>query len=403
MGRGDGVEIRPNSIRLYFVDQHRQEFKETLKVDGEPLKPTSANLAHARRVADRIRKEIALGTFNLAEHFPHSKHAKTTPAHTFGVLADNWLATKSGHTPASRSQYKNAVEFWKRKLGADRPIEQLTHEVLATAVGRHRWPSAKLQNNYLIALRGAIGLHYHGRKSLDNPMAGIKNARVVKKIPDPLTAAERDAVLADMRKHYDVRIWAYFVIAFFTGMRPEEIIALRWEDVDWPKGTVRVQRVRTFKGSERDGSKTHTERDVDLVPIVLDAIRAMKPFTFMKRDEDGVEVDLLENPVTKRRWHDERSQRDHYWKPSLKRCGIRARRAYCTRHTYCTVALMGGVRPAYIAQQAGHTVKMLLDTYARWIPDSDGGVERARLAEVMSASTSPALPQAPGGGMKKAS
>jgi len=394
MGRGDGVEKRPNSIRLFFVDQHGRTFKETLKLNGTPLKPTAANLAHAGRVASQIRKEVALGTFNLAEHFPHSKHAAQAPAHTFAQLADSFLATKSDKTPATRSQYKNAVEFWKRKLGADRPVSELTHEVLAGAIGRHRWPTPKLKNNYLIVLRGALSLHYHGRKAMDNPMIGIRNATVVKKAPDPLTAAERDAVLADMRKHYDIRVWAYFVVAFFTGMRPEEIIALRWEDVDWRKGTLRVQRVRTFKGSERDGSKTHATRDVDLVPPVLDALQAMKQFTFMKRDDDGAEVDLLENPVTRRPWHDERSQRDHYWKPSLKRCGIRARRAYCTRHTFCTVALMGGVRPAYIAQQAGHTVKMLLETYARWIPDADGGIEKAKLAAALSAPTSPALPQA---------
>lgn len=394
MGRGDGVEIRPNSIRLYFVDQHGKEFKETLKVDGQAVKPTAGNIAHARRLADRIRKEVKLGTFNLAEHFPNSKHAATAPAHTFGVLADNWLATQSGKAEATRSQYKNAVEFWKRKLGANRPIDELTHEILASTVGRHPWESAKLRNNYLIALRGPIGMHYHGRKTLDNPMAGITNARVIKKAPDPLTAAERDKVLADMRSHYDVRVWAYFVIAFFTGMRPEEIIALRWGDVDWGKGTVRVQRVRTFKGGERDGSKTYTERDVDLLPPVLEALQAMKRFTLLKRDDEGVEVDVLENPVTKRHWHDERSQRDHYWKPTLKRLGIRSRRAYCTRHTYCTVALMGGVKPAYIAQQAGHTVKMLLDTYARWIPDADGGIEKARLAAALSAPTSPELPRA---------
>jgi integrase len=393
MGRGDGVEKRPSSIRLFFVDQHGQEHRETLKINGVPLKPTSANLAHASRLAAQIRKEVALGTFNLAEHFPHSKRAAAAPAHTFGVLGDNWLATQSDKTPATRSQYKNALEFWKKKLGADTPIAELTHERLASAVGKHRWPTAKLRNNYLIALRGPLGLHYHGRKSLDNPMIGIKNARVVRKAPDPLTAAERDLVLADMRKHYDARVWCYFVIAFFTGMRPEEIIALRWEDVDWRKGTIRVQRVRTFKGSEREGSKTHSWREVDLVPVVLEALQAMKQFTFLKRNDEGAEVDLLENPVTKRPWHDERSQRDHYWKPTLKRLGIRWRRAYATRHTFCTVALMGGVRPAYIAQQAGHSVKMLLDTYARWIPDSDGGIERARLAAALTAPTSPQLPQ----------
>ena len=54
----------------------------------------------------------------------------------------------------------------------------------------------------------------------------------------------------------------------------------------------------------------------------------------------------------------------------LMRLGIRWRRPYCTRHTYCTAALMAGVNPAYIAAQAGHSVKMLLEVYARWLPCS---------------------------------
>jgi len=392
MGRGDGVEIRPNSIRLFFVDQHGEHCRETLKVNGAPLKPTAANVAHARRLADRIRREVAIGVFNLAEHFPDSKRASEVKAHTFGGLADNWLASKGHLAEATRSQYRNAVAFWKQLLGSGTPVERVTHDLLARRIGAHAWASAKLRNNYLIALRGVLGLHFHGRRTLDNPMAGITNQRTVKRLPDPLTLKERNAILADMRKHYDLRVVAYFTLAFYTGMRPEELIALRWEDIDWRQSTARVQRVRTFKGSERDGTKTGTGRDVDLVPQAIDALKEMKAYTFLKRTDDGREVDVFENPVTGRAWHDERSQRDHYWTPTLKRLGIRRRRAYCTRHTYCTAALMAGIKPAYIAAQAGHSVKMLLDTYARWIPGADAGSERERLAAAM-AGTSPALPQ----------
>ena len=101
-----------------------------------------------------------------------------------------------------------------------------------------------------------------------------------------------------MRKHHDSRVVASFAFAFSTGMRPEELIGLRWEDIDWRQATARVQRVRTFKGSERD----------------------------------------------------------RCWKATLKRLGIRERRSYCTRHTDCTAARMAGLKPAYIASQAGHTV-----------------------------------------------
>jgi len=330
--------------------------------------------------------------FNIAEHFPHSLKATQAKAHTFGVLASNWLASKGHLAEAARSQYTNAIAFWKAQLGAETPIARLTHGVLAKKIGAHPWASAKLRNNYMTALRGALGLHFHGRLALDNPMGGLKNAKTVRKLPDPLTLDERDATLTHMRDHYDPRLAAYFTFAFYTGMRPEEMIALRWEDIDWRQATARVQRVRTFKGGERQGSKTHAERDVDLVPEAVAALKAMRPYTFLKRDDDGREVDLFENPVTGRVWHDERSQRDHYWTPTLKRLGIRRRRAYCTRHTYCTAALMAGIKPAYIAAQAGHTVKMLLDTYARWIRGADAGTERERLAAAM-ARTSPALPQ----------
>lgn len=134
---------------------------------------------------------------------------------------------------------------------------------------------------------------------------------------------------------------------------------------------------------------------MDLVPQAVEALKLMRPYTLMKRTPDGEEADLFENPVTRRPWHDERSQRDHYWKPALRRLGIRYRRAYCTRHTWCTAALMAGIKPGYIAAQAGHSVKVLLEVYARWIPEADAGSERERLAAAMS-GTSPGLPRASG-------
>lgn len=396
MGRdGTGVEVRETSIRLAFSWQGKA-YRETITDAGQPIKPTAANVKRAHRLVGEIRAEIRAGVFDLAKHFPDSPRAKKPDfeVKTFGKLATSWLETKGGLAEATLGQYENAVGVWKGLLGADTPLERLTYELIATKIGKHPWASPKLLNNYLIPLRGILGMHYRGPLAQLDPMIGIENRKVVRRPPDPLTSEERDAILADMRKRYDVRVWAYFALAFYSGMRPEEIIALRWEDVDWRRQQVRVQRVRTFKGSERDGSKTHTVRDVELVPQAVEALKAMRPFTELKRDE-GREVDIFENPTTGRPWHDERSQRDHYWKPTLKRLGIRARRAYCTRHTYCTVALMAGVNAAYIASQAGHSVKMLLEVYARWIPGADGGAQRKLLAQAMT-GIAQELPRASG-------
>lgn len=364
----DGVEIRSSSLRLFFV-WNGVRYRETLTVNGEPLKPTARNIAHARTQAAEIKKALGNRTFVLADFFPDSSHAGVKTANNFGDAADSWLASMGHIEVSTRDQYTNAVEMWKRVLGADRPLDYYTHAALKTKLGTHGWASARSFNNYMIVLRGIFALHMEAR----SPCIGIKNRKRIKKLPDPLKPEERDRILVDLKKHYDPRVWAYFQFAFFTGMRPEEIIALQWGDIDFETGIARVQRVRTFRGSERDGSKTNAERDVDLVSPAMEALATMKPYTFMKRD------DIFESPNTGRSWHDERSQRETYWQPCLKRLGIRRRRPYACRHTYCTAALMRGVNPAYVASQAGHSLKMLLEDYFRWIPGTDGGEERAKL------------------------
>lgn len=103
----------------------------------------------------------------------------------------------------------------------------------------------------------------------------------------------------------------------------------------------------------------------------------MRPITGALEGGNGP---IFQNPVTRRPWHDERSQRDHYWKPTLRRKGIRDRRAYQTRHTYATTALMAGANPTYIARQMGHkSAKMLFTVYAKWIDGADRGRERDKL------------------------
>ena len=396
MGRkGNGVEVRPNSIRLRFTLDDGEVVRETLTIDGKPMAPTPPNMKAAARIAEEVRRRIAVGSFKFVDFFPDSPKAKEgeKAPETFGSLADMWLKSQGRLSDATKDQYGTAIRFWKKLLKADTLVRDITHKKLVSEIGGYPWPSAKTHNNYLIALRGIFDLEY--RSAEKNPLTGIENMPVVKKLPDPMSIEERDRILVDMTLHYDPRVVAYFTWQFYTGMRPEEVIALRWSDIDWQRQTVRVQRVRTFRGSERDGSKTHTERDVDLVPEALEALKAMKPYTYLQKGEDEDQsADIFQNPVTGKAWHDERSQRDNYWRPALKRLGIRWRKAYNTRHTYATVALMAGVPPAYIAMQLGHSVQMLLDKYVRWIPANDQGNARLMLTNAMRGqNSSPVLPQ----------
>lgn len=382
------VEIHGGSVRIVFYHQGKR-CRESLGIA-----PTAANIAAAGARLRKLEKAIVRGTFVYEAEFPDSLRvrraatAEKAAQRTFEQACESYLKTLSSRTPATISQYTNAIKVWKRLLGADTPVADLTHGRVAEAIGGHPWAGAKLKNNYMIPLRGLFRMEFPGRLAAENPMIGIDNSAVVKKRPDPLSTDERDDILADMRKRYDPRVAAYFSWMFATGMRPQEAIALRWEDIDRRLGIAHVRRVRTFKGSERDGSKTNTERDVLLTPAALDALAVMKPYTQLKS------ADIFENPITGQPWHDDRAQRDTYWAPTLKRLGIRTRRAYATRHTCATAALMAGVNPAFMAAQLGHSQRMFLDTYSRWVT---GRHDAAQLEILARASAPGAAPKTPDG------
>lgn len=67
------------------------------------------------------------------------------------------------------------------------------------------------------------------------------------------------------------------------------------------------------------------------------------------------------------------------WVPALGELGIRRRPPYNCRHTYATIRSMSGLNPAFIAQQLGHSIRMLLSTYARWLNSSSDWSELEKL------------------------
>jgi integrase len=365
-----GVELRDKSIRIGFSYQG-EWCRETLKI-----KPTEANRRYAENLVARIRKEIDQEVFNYADHFPDSKKVGVTAGSgtTLGQACEAWLETKGRLAPKTKNQYRNATEVWARELGASKPLRAITHDVIARKVGGKAWASPKLLNNYLICLRGVFKLALRSGWVLSDPTDGIGNSKVQLKAPDPLSAEEASKVLAWLKKNAPVQVWAYFLFAIATGMRPEEIIALRDEDIAGTR--IHVRRARS--NGKLGPLKTHEERWVDLTAPALQAIKAMKG--------KGVEGFIFSSPTTGKPWHDERSQRDHYWTPALKALGIRHRRAYCTRHTYATMSLAAGANPGYVARQLGHrTTAMLFRVYSRWIEGSDGGSEAKRVSGAMSA------------------
>jgi integrase len=363
--RGSGVQPLKSCIRVRFTYGGKR-CTETIY-----LEPTAANIKAAERLMTRVQREIELGVFDYKATFPSTNEAVLNG---FTSYARNWLA----HLTVEKSTlegYRGAInEIWvplfgERDIASIKPSE-IKREIAKLA----RRVSGKTVNNTLIPLRGIFNAAIDDELLDRSPLANIRSLKHQSPKPDPFDREEMEAILLHLRTHYDEQVWTWYEFAFGTGLRPSEQIAVQWSDVDWKRGTVRIQRARVR--AVMKSTKTALVRDVDLTDRMVAVLARQKAHSF----ERGPDSPIFINPVTGTPWPDVQDQRKLYFHPALRALGLRNREAYQTRHTYATLALMAGVNPAYIARQLGHVnAAMLFKHYAKWIDGADSGREAAKL------------------------
>jgi len=157
-------------------------------------------------------------------------------------------------------------------------------------------------------------------------------------------------------------LWRF---AFFSGLRSSELIALHWEDIDWDKKTANINKA--FVCGEFKTTKTPSGvRKLLLLPPALKALKLQKQYTFSLKGQ------VFYNPYTNQPWTDARQIRERAWCPIIKAAGVRYRNPYQTRHTYASMMLSKGENILWVAQQMGHVnIEMVIEHYAKWIPDND--------------------------------
>lgn len=372
MGRGrkgTGVEPRANDYRIRFTWNGKRYLIPVA------LKPCAPHFLAVKKQAAAVQCAVEDGTFTFERFFPESPHARKPDTPTVVTLAtygQRWRDSRTHLSKGQRVKDKNQVAFWVALLGAEKDPGTIVPSELEALVGKHLAVGASHRNNMLTALRGIFGMWVKDDpKNRTSPAGGIGNATVMKTMPDPYDLEDVEIILADMKKHYDERIYSYYEAAFFSGLRPEEEIVFRWTKVDRRRRTGRIDVAR-HRGEEK-GTKNYEVRDVEFNDRAWAAIERMRPWTSLK--PHGC---VFENPKTGMPWVSEADQRDLYWTPTLKRVGLRHRRAYQTRSTCATMMLMAGMEPPYCAEQLGHSVIVFFTKYAKWINSRRNAEQRAK-------------------------
>lgn len=341
------------------------------------LKDTGANRKKLDARARVISDEMEAGVFDYLRWFPDGSKAqwfrsKGVPVITVSDYAERvWLPRKQPPLVRAWCAWDYRKHLKKHILPAFSHVPLA--EITPAALERFRADllakplALKTVRNVIDATFRAL---YRDARETDglvsgDPFAALKWPRRPTHKPDPFTEAERDRLLDYFRRKRP-HVFAFVLTAFWTGARPSELIALRWGDVDLRGGKLMIRRSRTL--NEDNATKTSaSERTIDLAPIVVEALRQVKPLH--ATDETFVFTNTAGRPIFV----------DNFgktWHPALRATGIRPRKFYATRHTFISLALTRGVRIKWLAEYCGTSVAMIESHYGRYL----GGDSREQLA-----------------------
>jgi integrase len=205
-----------------------------------------------------------------------------------------------------------------------------------------------------------------------NPCDLCELPRIVKKEMNCFTPEETSVFLEAAK--FD-RLYAAFVLAIETGMRPEEYLGLQWKDVDLVNGALSVKRALVLlKGGGFVFTEPKTKQSRRSLPISKALISALKDHRktqlearmkigHVHKDHDLVFATELGTPINYRNF-DQR-----HFKKIIRSAGLRQIRLYDLRHTTATLLLSKGVNPKIVSERLGHaSIVLTLDTYSHVLP-----------------------------------
>lgn len=172
------------------------------------------------------------------------------------------------------------------------------------------------------------------------------------------------------------KLYALFLLAVETGMRPSEYLALKWTDINFERKFLSVKRaVVKKKGGGFIFSEPKTSNSRRSIPLSDEALNALKRHRIpqlenrLKLGADYQNLNLIfPSEVGSPIQH--RNIVGRYFKPILKKAGLPDIRLYDLRHTMATLLLSAGENPKVVSERLGHaSVTLTLDTYSHVLPN----------------------------------
>lgn len=277
MGQRGSVRIESGSwfgyYNAYIVDEKQSPPQRVRKQKCVKLGP-----------AEGKNKLSKFDAYNeLARHIEQANGTSNEPAKDGSITLKQfaeayWKPLRKGEwRPASEKSAEYILKKIYERFGdvALEEIEEVAVQKFLNDLANERCKSIVLHvKNYLKSIfKKAIKKEYI---RLD-PTDELKTPRVRKVGKDTLTPEQIRKVLAELKSPYDLLV----KVALACALRPSELLALRWQDLDMKTGTFTIAQ-SVYKGKIRPFTKTTEEDESNkallTVPVPNELVGELRDF-----------------------------------------------------------------------------------------------------------------------------
>ncbi|WP_103543325.1 tyrosine-type recombinase/integrase [Streptomyces sp. SM1] len=333
---------------------------------------------HGKRVQITITKDTKTEVKNERDRIQHQRSAGTLIAPnkiTVGEWLDQWLEYKRRDVEETTIRtYQLALVHVRDRIGRIR-LQELTEDQVRDCIddivssGRRRGGEAGTRlavstaEGVLTRLREALKRAVVRKLIAESPAQAVRVSLADRKADrrerprvKPWTSAEVKRFIAGIERD---RLYAPLLLSLM-GLRPAEVVGLRWADIDLKLATLETANTRTMIGNTRVLEKdTKTEAGERVLPLpgpVLDALKKFRAVQARERlaagegytDTGYVVVDQFGRP------RNTRHLREHAYR-LMRELEMRQVRLYDARHSCLSYLAVNGTPDVVLAAWAGHT------------------------------------------------
>ncbi len=382
-----GVYAHYGSLRVHFKLPGNKRY--TKKSTG--LSVTINNIEVAANRLSAIKMDIASNLFDVdpacfwEKHFP-TDNANATELVTVGDYFTLYEKLREYEISYSSTAKTKTSKNWLEKYGIlTTDVKDIKHtdiEFLRKAA----LTKLKLSTvrEYLMTYRQVLDEAVRDGRIKTNPFNLLRKIRVERdptedEVINPFSQSELARLLAVVHLEQTKDMIEFLA---WSGLRPGEMKALAWEDLDLETGILHVKYSINRAGHLKPPKTASSIRTVELMPKALAALKRQREKSYMLPAINEV-MHLKYNKtvrVLRRRIFLSRANlpykrpelacKQGQWAEWLRVAKLIHRPPYQLRHTFASQMLMAGANPVWLAAQMGHSDwGMIRKIYGKWIAE----------------------------------